>query len=267
MLSLVGHVFSISDLGRMLLDMQYQQRQKLRLGGLIAISVALHGWLIVSIVIERPVPKLSEADSVVLELSIRSPTPPEQPPVEREEDPVQAPELEPEVEQKKAHRSEPAQPQVAEALPKGSPPLPSVLELRRSLAATMGVDKAYQGPSCTPAERANEIRRCEPEEDMRDRRQAFYAGLFREAFGHIGQANPSFSKDMDRVAALAAKSESLTALDPDNPVEASLLREQRAYLQQEISRIDQRYAEFNLFKLIPIGKRVVKGLEEKLGER
>ena len=262
MLSLVGHVFSISEVGRMLLDMQYQQRQKLRLGSLIAISVALHGWLLVSIVIERPVPKSSEAGSVVLELSITSPTPPEQPPVERKEDPVQ----EPEVEQEKARRSEPTQPQVAKALPKESPPLPSVLELRRSLAATMGVDKTYQGPACTPAERANEIRQCEPEEDMRDRRQVFYAGLFREAFGHIGRANPSFSKDMDRVAALAAKSESLTALDPDNPVEASLLREQRAYLQQEISLIDQRYAEFNLFKLIPIGKRVVKGLEEKLGE-
>ena len=147
------------------------------------------------------------------------------------------------------------------------PQLPSVLDLKRSLVAKLGSEAIYQGPACTQAQRANEIWKCEPQEEFEDKRQTYYAGLIREIFVDAIPSNPSFDKDMDRMATLAAQSENLAALDPSDPVEASLLREQRAFLQQEISRIDRQYAEFNLLKLIPMSKRVVKGLEEKLGER
>ena len=50
--------------------MRYQQRQRRRLASVIAISVALHGWMLFSVVIERPVPKVLHEEARYLELTI-----------------------------------------------------------------------------------------------------------------------------------------------------------------------------------------------------
>ena len=235
--------------------MRYQQRQRRRLASVIAISVALHGWMLFNVVIERPLPKVQHEGALYLELTIVSTELPEQ---VIEEVPEPEPTLDQVKEPGLADLDQVKEPGQAETQPQ----LPSVLDLKRSLVAKLGGEALYQGPACTQAQRANEIRKCEPQERFEDKRQTYYANLFREAFGHAAQTNPAFGKDMDQVATLAARSERLAALDPADPVEASLLREQRAFLQQEISRIDRQYAEFNLLKLIPMGKRVVKGFEE-----
>ena len=252
----------------------YQLVQKYRLAITIGLSLSVHTWLLVGFVVERPVPLERSDDTLFVELSLIARVPAlEDTPVEEPDTPDAV--AEPEEEEEVVVDEETVQEELQEAVSdleyveQLEEALPTVEDLRSSLSSTLseGGFATYVGPTCTEAERASEIRLCGPRDLGKDDRTRFYANLFREAFGHVHQTSPSFDKDMDRVATLAARSERLVALNPDDPVEEALLREQRAYLREEILRIDKRYTQFNLLKLVPIGRRVVEGLKERVGEQ
>ena len=67
---------------------------------------------------------------------------------------------------------------------------------------------------------------------------------------------------MARVENLMGRQEELADLDFFEGLESALIAQQRRYIREEILRIDRKYAQVNLLKLIPIGRKVLKGLWE-----
>ena len=67
---------------------------------------------------------------------------------------------------------------------------------------------------------------------------------------------------MARVENLMGRQEELADLDSFEGLESALIAQERAYIREEILRIDRKYAQVNLLKLIPIGRKVLKGLWE-----
>jgi|TARA_B100000315_G_scaffold259013_1_gene313212 hypothetical protein len=49
-------------------------------------------------------------------------------------------------------------------------------------------------------------------------------------------------------------------------VHAALIRQQSILIREEIFRIDRRYGQLNLLRLIPMGVKAIKGLKEWAGE-
>lgn len=98
-----------------------------------------------------------------------------------------------------------------------------------------------------------------------DQRGQYFAELFKQTFSAAANSR-NFDKDMDRIVRLAAERDELVALNPLDPAQMALVREQRAYIREEILRIDRSYAQFNLLKLIPVSRKVIAGLRNKLQE-
>ena len=67
---------------------------------------------------------------------------------------------------------------------------------------------------------------------------------------------------MDMVESLLQKQEELASIVPADEFEAALIALERRDINDEIFRIDRKYQQVNLLKLIPIGINVVKKLWE-----
>jgi len=121
-----------------------------------------------------------------------------------------------------------------------------------------------RAPGCTLPQRASEVRVCDPEESEINRRVsiAAYEGTFSDAFRRLSPKSPDFHRDMAMVASLMERHEELENLEPSEGLEFALIAQEQRDIREAILRIDRRYQQVNLFKLIPVGAKVVKGLWE-----
>ena len=117
---------------------------------------------------------------------------------------------------------------------------------------------------CTPTQRASPVRICAPAGDDVAQRAALvaYEDTFSDVFRHLSATSSSFRRDMDMVESLLQKQEELASIVPADEFEAALLAQERRDINDEIFRIDRKYQQVNLLKLIPIGINVVKKLWE-----
>ena len=124
--------------------------------------------------------------------------------------------------------------------------------------------EASIAPSCTPTQRATQVRICDSDESDVTQQAALtaYEGTFSDAFRDLSTTSSEFHRDMARVENLNRRQEELADLDSFEGLESALIAQERAYIREEILRIDRKYAQVNLLKLIPIGRKVLKGLWE-----
>ena len=124
--------------------------------------------------------------------------------------------------------------------------------------------EASIAPNCTPTQRATQVRICDPDENdvTQQAPLSAYEGTFGDAFRDLATTSSEFHRDMARVENLMGRQEELADLDFFEGLESALIAQQRRYIREEILRIDRKYAQVNLLKLIPIGRKVLKGLWE-----
>ncbi|NKB98380.1 MAG: hypothetical protein GKR90_07795 [Pseudomonadales bacterium] len=155
---------------------------------------------------------------------------------------------------------------VEESHPKRDP-----AALRRSVLAAIsngvhtGAFETYGSRACIEATHLAGREPCAKSDLDVDQRGQYFAELFKQTFGAEAK-DRNFDTDMDRIGRLAAERDELVALNPQDPAQIALVREQRAYIREEILRIDRSYAQFNLLKLIPIGRKVIAGIGKKVQE-
>lgn len=144
--------------------------------------------------------------------------------------------------------------------------LPDARELVSQLATTENrtAFQAYVHPECDNAEQASLARLCDPYDDQVLQQSMTDAELsvFEAAFRRLSTTRRDFNKDMQRVEQLVTRRATLSPLNPQDPVQVALVAEQRRELRDQIMRIDKKYTEANLLRLIPISRKVLKGLQD-----
>lgn len=144
--------------------------------------------------------------------------------------------------------------------------LPDARELVSQLATTENrtTFQAYVQPECDNAEQASLARLCDPYDEQVLQLSMTDAELsvFEAAFRRLSTTRRDFNKDMQRVAQLVTRRATLSPLNPQDPVQVALVAEQRRELRDQIMRIDKKYTEANLLRLIPISRKVLKGLQD-----
>ena len=131
-----------------------------------------------------------------------------------------------------------------------------------AVGAAWGV---YQRPECPDPLVESGIRLCNGERaEPHDAESARYAALFREAFAHVIVERDRFDHDMKRVANLLATADQLAAVNPDDELQAALIRSQHAQIMDQVQRIDARYASVNLLRVFPMGIKAFRGLKERI---
>ncbi len=144
------------------------------------------------------------------------------------------------------------------------------LTLSRSLLSGISTEtaadawQAFNAEACTPAQHHADLYNCPAQAALlEDPTAQFYADLLHQTLAHLDNRSPSLKRDLDRAGALLAQAEQLAALNPSDQVQAALVREQRALISQQVMDIDRRYSQFNLLRLLPIGAKVLKGLQQQ----
>ena len=119
-------------------------------------------------------------------------------------------------------------------------------------------------PGCTLPERASEVRICEPDDsDVTGHGPATaFVGTFSNAFRPLSARGPSFNDDMAMVEGLMRRQEELASMNPAEGLEAAFVAQEHRDIAEQILRIDRRYQQVNLLRLIPIGVKVVTRLWE-----
>ncbi|MEQ8689878.1 MAG: hypothetical protein RIC89_03445 [Pseudomonadales bacterium] len=154
--------------------------------------------------------------------------------------------------------------------------LPDARELVSQLATTENrtAFQAYVQPECDKAEQASLARVCDPYDEqvlqlsMTDAASntlssaSVILSVFEAAFRRLSTTRRDFNKDMQRVEQLVTRRATLSSLNPQDPVQVALVAEQRRELRDQIMRIDKKYTEANLLRLIPISRKVLKGLQD-----
>lgn len=144
--------------------------------------------------------------------------------------------------------------------------LPSAHALVSQLATTENrtAFQAYVQPECDSAEQSSLARICDPydEQVLQQSMTDAELSVFEAAFRRLSTTRRDFNKDMQRVEQLVTRRATLSPLNPQDPVQVALVAEQRRELRDQIMRIDKKYTEANLLRLIPISRKVLKGLQD-----
>lgn len=111
---------------------------------------------------------------------------------------------------------------------------------------------------CTLSQRASKVRICALDDVTR--RLTAYEGMFSYAFRPQSSVSSIFQRDMDNLESLMRKQEALAAIEPLDALNAAILAQEQRDIRAEIFRIDSKYAQVNLLKLIPMGANLVKKL-------
>ena len=138
--------------------------------------------------------------------------------------------------------------------------------LKLSKITSSGDDSAlrnFRMPQCTAKQKHSRSMECIQENVDTSRR---YADLVADIANDPSPTRTTIGQHLDQVGSLVAQSINIAALDPNNPAEAALIREQKQHLRGEILRIDSQLASVNLLRTIPIVTKAAKGLREQVKE-
>ena len=116
----------------------------------------------------------------------------------------------------------------------------------------------YLDPSCGQRTLTGDLRPCSAESE--DARQVSIAASFDDAFATLNPSVRSIADDLSRVEALLERSAELALLGDGDPAQEAMLREERRHIRDEVLRIDAQHAAVNLLRLIPMTRKVVRGL-------
>ncbi|MCZ6641918.1 MAG: hypothetical protein O7F71_10115 [Gammaproteobacteria bacterium] len=231
----------------------------------LSISLFLHG-LVLLVVIQREhsaIPEITTLEStfhISLSVEVEKPDPVPEPP-------AQPPEEQPtpkivDIEEPDPGDKDQTTPRVLQEprLKQSAPSMIKALVEQDKNAAF----RASLTPDCTLTQRATEVRICEPDDyDVTGQATlTAYEETFGDAFRDLSETRSEFHRDMAMVDSLMGRQEELAAINPSDELEFALIAEERSYLREEIFRIDRKYEQTNLFKLIPVGRKVIKGLLE-----
>ncbi len=234
----------------------------------LSISVILHGLVLYVVNPEDYSITREITPTDTLQISLRSPPPiefdessqPEEPVAELTEPLPQTPQQISVPEIVDVPESTPGEEdQEQDSAPGFKEPLPSLItafvKQERIDAYAASIDHG-----CTLSQRASRVRICAPDDDDLTRRLTAYEGMFSYAFRPQSSVSSIFQRDMDNLESLMRKQEALAAIEPLDALEAALLVQEQRDIRAEIFRIDSKYAQVNLLKLIPMGANLVKKL-------
>lgn len=153
----------------------------------------------------------------------------------------------------------PVNPATSRQEPAETIPRTAIVLTAKAVADAYQPERAPTAP-CLPMERANIVHRCAHELAF-----APEADLLENLFADETD-KASFDDDMQRAQTLLAKAQGLAALDPNDPLQSALVAEQRAELRREVLRLDDQYRSVNLLRLLPMGWKAIKGVQQKLEE-
>ncbi len=120
--------------------------------------------------------------------------------------------------------------------------------------------QAYVAPQCTVTQRNSPMHNCRTDRRMNIEVESAFADLFDSLAPGDADFKRTLRRDLDRLEDLARRRDMLAAADQTNELEVALVAEQQRQLTDEITRIDNKYAQVNLLRLIPLGIKVFKGL-------
>lgn len=148
--------------------------------------------------------------------------------------------------------------QRAEAPKSTEPPFAArLLDSVREHHLNLALDD-YLDPACGQRTLTGDLRPCNVESE--DTRQLSIAASFDDAFATLNPSVRSIADDLSRVEALLERSAELAVLGDGDPAQEAMLREQRRHIRDEVLRIDAQHAAVNLLRLIPMTRKVVRGL-------
>ncbi|MEM0952625.1 MAG: hypothetical protein AAGI24_00665 [Pseudomonadota bacterium] len=139
------------------------------------------------------------------------------------------------------------------------------------LITTLPAD-SYSPPGlrydCNAQDAKTEIRRCASEERELDRALStgrFY-GSFKRALARL-TPKTTLHKDLLRIDALLDEHRTLEAMAESGDIDPEVVRESQKRLTEEIDRIDNKYATFDLFETIAAGGLVAKEVVRIIAEK
>ena len=122
--------------------------------------------------------------------------------------------------------------------------------------------KASLIPECTLPELVSEVRICEPDDsELTGQGPAnAFAGTFSNAFRPLYSKRSNFNADIAMIEKLMRRQEELAEVPASDELQAAFVAEERRLIADQIIRIDRKYQQVNLFRLVPAGINVVTRL-------
>ena len=135
------------------------------------------------------------------------------------------------------------------------PNTPSTLitTLPHERSSTVAID------GCDPREKASLVRRCE--EEVISVTPDQFAGRFRQAFEHLNVTD-EFRRDMAQVELMLRQQAELDTLVANGVTDTRMIAQQRLRLREEIERLDAKYENNNLSRLVASSGKLAKALTE-----